>query len=399
MPAILITGKPGQGKTHFAMKKWVSEALKEGRQVFTNIDGCDFDVQPIPVNEQGELDWTLTPDGSLTVYDEAQRLEDKNGFRYFAWANRQKLSDRAVIKEIEYHRHSAKDLVYITQSPKFLHLHLLELINEHYHLTRLRNEKRSQISLWRSWQEKPDSVAAQERAEDIFFQPFDNEIFKHYKSTEEVTDGKTRIPKHFYKLGAIALVAFGLSGALLFNLFGHFSDGHRIGQGAIEKATGDTNGNTNSNTTANSSSGKSTDFSGSIDNTQLISECRKAVNVDKPECKQWFNKLTSEKSSVTSDGKVIQAVSYNPNKPYDFEYQPQVEPTDFPRMSGVVKLSSGKLVALDQQGNYMEGVSQDDCRKWLSGYRPFNYFAVSSNQQSQRSVGELHELKSENSSL
>ena len=394
MPAILITGKPGQGKTHFAMKKWVSEALKEGRQVFTNIDGCDFDVQPIPVNEQGELDWTLTPDGSLTVYDEAQRLEDKNGFRYFAWANRQKLSDRAVIKEIEYHRHSAKDLVYITQSAKFLHLHLLELINEHYHCTRLRNEKRSQISLWRSWQEKPDSVAAQERAEDIFFQPFDNEIFKHYKSTEEVTDGKTRIPKHFYKLGAIALVAFGLAGALLFNLFGHFSDGHRIGQGAIETATGEKQPIKSDNGSISTANLKA-----DAKNLDLSMECRKAVNVDKPECKEWFDKLTTDKASVTSDGKVIQAVSYNPDKPYDFEYQPQVEPTDFPRMSGVVKLSSGKLVAIDQQGNYMTGISQQDCRRWLDGYRPFNYFASSPQQQSQRSVGEPVQFNPETSSL
>lgn len=394
MPAILITGKPGQGKTHFAMKKYVSEAIKAGRQVFTNIDGCDFDVQPIPVNDQGELDWTLTPDGSLTVYDEAQRLEDIKGTRYFAWANRQKLSERAVIKEIEYHRHSAKDLIYITQSAKFLHLHLLELINEHYHCTRLRNEKRSQISLWRSWQEKPDSVAAQERAEDIFFQPFDNEIFKHYKSTEEVTDGKTRIPKYFYKLGAIALVCFGLAGGLLFNMTNHFSDGHRIGQGAIESATGQ-----KQTTKVTDSASLTGDLKADAKNVDLSMECRKAVNVDKPECKEWFDKLTSDKSSVTSTGQVIQAVSYNPNKPYDFDYEPQVQPTDFPRMSGVMRLSSGKLIALDQQGNYMQGVSQQDCQRWLNGYRPFDYFAQKQQSVERVSTSELKQLNPETSSL
>ena len=89
---------------------------------------------------------------------------------------------------------------------------------------------------------------------------------------------------------------------------------------------------------------------------------------------KWFNDLSKNRSSVTASG--VQTVSYNPNKPYDFEYQPQVQPTDFPRMSGVVKLSSGKLVAIDQQGNYMQNISQDDCKKWLSGYRPFNYFAT-----------------------
>ena len=44
-------------------------------------------------------------------------------------------------------------------------------------------------------------------------------------------------------------------------------------------------------------------------------------------------------------------------------------------MSGVVKMANGRLIAIDQQGNYMQSVSQNDCKKWLSGYRPFNYFA------------------------
>ena len=48
-------------------------------------------------------------------------------------------------------------------------------------------------------------------------------------------------------------------------------------------------------------------------------------------------------------------------------------------MSGVVKLSSGRLMAIDQQGNYMTGISQEDCKKYLSGYRPFDYFALKQN--------------------
>ena len=111
--------------------------------------------------------------------------------------------------------------------------------------------------------------------------------------------------------------------------------------------------------------------------------CRQAANLDKPECIKWFDDLSKNRSSVNSNGLVTQTVSYNSNKPYEFEYQPQVQPTDFPRMSGVMKLSSGKLIAVDQQGNYMQNISQEDCRKWLSGYRPFNYFA----QQKQSTEG------------
>ena len=101
---------------------------------------------------------------------------------------------------------------------------------------------------------------------------------------------------------------------------------------------------------------------------------------------------------MTSSG-TVQTVSYNPNKPYDFDYVPQVQPTDFPRMSGVIKLSSGKLMAVDQQGNYMENVSEADCKKWLSGYRPFNYFAQNRQEQRERSAPEPMQTNLETSSL
>ncbi|HGW1746823.1 TPA: hypothetical protein ACNMTN_005613, partial [Klebsiella pneumoniae] len=137
-------------------------------------------------------------------------------------------------------------------------------------------------------------------------------------------------------------------------------------------------------------------------------ECRKAMNLDLPECISWFDQLTKQQSSVLPDGQVFQTVVYNPDKPYDFEYKPQIQPQDFPRMSGVMTLANGRLMAIDQQGNYMSNVSQEDCRKWLSGYRPFNYakapqqqnqYAYSQPEQRERSVPEQPQLNPETSSL
>ena len=134
----------------------------------------------------------------------------------------------------------------------------------------------------------------------------------------------------------------------------------------------------------------------SSDNALDLSlECRKAANVEKPECVQWFDDLSKSKASVSENG--VATVVYDPSKPYEFKHIPQVQPTDFPRMSGVVTLSSGKLMAVDQQGNYMESVSQNDCKKWLSGYRPFNYFSQSQNQQTERSAPEQQVSNPENS--
>ena len=56
-------------------------------------------------------------------------------------------------------------------------------------------------------------------------------------------------------------------------------------------------------------------------------------------------------------------------------------------------------MAVDQQGNYMVDVSQQDCQRWLNGYRPFNYFAQNQNQQRERSVPEQPQLNLETSSL
>ncbi|MEQ1081452.1 zonular occludens toxin domain-containing protein [Acinetobacter seifertii] len=382
MAVILVTGKPGQGKTHFVMKKYVNEAVKEGRPVYTNIDGCNLDVYPIPKNNAGEMDWLLTPEsdvehghkGSLVIYDETQRLTDNKDDRYFAWKGREKISEREVIRELEYHRHSGRDIIFITQSPKLLHLHLLELVNEHYHCTRLRNEKRSQVSLWRSWQEKPDSVAATERAEDVFFVPFDEQVFTQYKSTVEVTDGKARIPKYMYKLAAIAVVAFIISIGLFANIFFHFGDGHRIGQNAIAKAT---ESKENMKNLGQGNKAQPQDKTAQ-ENLVLDQQCSKQYGLTVEQCADLRdpNKRNQQMQQTNDVRMSTIEVQYNPNKPYDVDVSNvQYQVTEKPVFSGCMKKGS-RYVAYTQQGTILSEVSQSDCKRLINqaGDRPFNYF-------------------------
>jgi hypothetical protein len=168
---------------------------------------------------------------------------------------------------------------------------------------------------------------------------------------------------------------------------------------ADKKKAEEITGKTNVPSVSTVSTPNSLSASNVSDNFNPSLECRKAVNLEKPECVKWFDQISKNKNSVSSTGAVVEAVSYNPNKPYDFEYQPQVTPTDFPKMSGVIKLSSGKLIALDQQGNYMQNVSQDDCKKWLSGYRPFNYFAQQKQSTERVSTSESENINFATSSL
>ncbi|ENX18564.1 hypothetical protein F895_00002 [Acinetobacter sp. CIP 64.2] len=404
MPVILVTGKMGQGKTHMVMKKWLIPAVESGRPVYTNIDGCTLDVNPIPENEKGELDWTLTPSSNvqtgqkagLIIYDEAQRQVDKKGIRYFAWAAREKLSTREVIRELEYHRHSGHDIIFITQSPKLLHLHLLELVNEHYHCTRLRNEKRSQVSLWRSWQEKPDSLAATERAEDVFFENFDEKVFTQYKSTEEVTDGKTRIPGYFWKLAIIAAVCFIIAAGLLINGFVHFSGGKRIGQDALDK-TMEAQKQLEERGAKNAPVVQQTSQI-SPELQAKINDCVKQFGWSPEMCREGLDKEYLESKNKQLEAKTGNSmerivVDYNPNKPFDPVVTGGYQVTAMPVFAGCMK-KNGRYVAYTQQGTILHDVSQADCRKVVEdGDRPFNYFVQQQQQQSMQTV------KNENPSL
>jgi zona occludens toxin len=217
-------------------------------------------------------------------------------------------------------------------------------------------------------------------------------LFEYYESASADTI-KLRVPLKLFAILIIPLLGLIMVGNMLFgggsNFLGTIFGSEKEKSAQVTKQN---EVNPLASTGALPAANVSNTFNPSL-------ECRKATNLEKPECVKWFDDLSKNGSSVNSNGQVIQTVSYNPNKPYDFEYHPQVTPTDFPRMSGVMKLSSGKLIAVDQQGNYMQNVSQQDCQKWLSGYRPFNYFAQSKNEQRERSVPEQQQLNPEISSL
>lgn len=411
MPVKLITGATGDGKTHLAVKM-IKDALTEGRPVFTNIKGINEDgfvplegVEPIPMNKDGELDWQLCPEadselgikGSLVVYDEAQKQKDNKNNRYFAWRGREKLSERAVVSELDEHRHRGYDIVFLTQEPNLLHLHLLGFVKEHYHCSRPMNKQCSQVALWRSWQSKPNSEAAVKRAEDVFEVHFDKNIFQHYKSTEMITDKKTRIPKYIKKLWMIGIGCFLL--IIIYLIFGNspffkFStykaalgnkdaqkeviEQNKLGQlqeKAKQQSTVNMNGITNS-----------TAFDPAF-------ECRKSENLNKSECVKWFDSLTKNKASVSAMNNPVYAVptsaqstvTYDPNKPFDdTDLKKNVSYTvvNSPKFSGCMKFKDGYR-AYTEQGTILK-VSQHDCSKLIkdAGNRPYDYFSVRDSQSS-----------------
>jgi hypothetical protein len=350
-----INDRDGQQKFEF---------LQPVRTIYTNINALKIDYVRALIK-----DWRDAPDGSVLVIDEVQNVPPYSD---------QKSKD-SIILDLTIHRHRGFDFYFITQSPSFLHTVVRELIGVHWHITRPYG-RTPKVYQFGSCRQYPNTLVNKLNCESKFsFKP-QPRIFKLYKSTTINTHQK-RLPA-----GLIPLVIF-LGIASMMMMWG-LADKKKADEITTQK-TDSTSSQTASNT------------SHSVSNIDpaLSDKCRQAVNLNDPECVKWFDDLSKNKNFVSSTGAVVQAVSYNPNKPYDFDYQPQVKPTDFPRMSGVMKLSSGKLVALDQQGNYMQNISQEDCKKWLSGYRPFNYFAQQKQSTERVSTSESGNQNIETSTL
>ena len=105
--------------------------------------------------------------------------------------------------------------------------------------------------------------------------------------------------------------------------------------------------------------------------TNLDQDCRKAINVEKPECVEWFNQLSSGSKSINPS---VQTVSYNPSSPYDnLSQNLTYEITSKPVFSGCAKFN-GKYYGYTEQGTKLP-VSKSDCVKLIEdGDRPYNYF-------------------------
>lgn len=317
------------------------------RTIYSNIKALKIDYARALT-----YDWRTCPDGSIIVVDEVQLVEPYSDM---------KDKTNPIIQELTIHRHRGFDFWFITQSPSYMHPTIKELISCHLHITRpyWRTPKIYQFGSLRAY---PNTLINKLNCESKFsFTPKDF-IFKLYKSTS-IDTSKKRFPKGLFGFGAfiifaIMIVTYGLSGGTGF--LGHFF-------GSDEKKA-----STHAKPT-NSLTHNTAVLPNDQNHDALNLECRKAINVEKPECVQWFNDLTNNKTSVQENGTITQAVSYDPNNPYDFAPVATIQVVDYPRLSGCAKNLTGQYVGIDQQGNIMPKIKQSDCKKWLNGERLFDY--------------------------
>jgi len=177
----LITAVPGSGKTLYCIGL-ILKAVKEGRPVYSNIAGMK-----IPQCHPAPDDWRDTPEGSLVIYDEAQQPH-----LYPSTAHRGEIKDERL-RQMEVHRHSGHDLVFVSQSPSFLHHHIRKLAGEHIHLYRAFGSKIVTKYTWQHTVDSPNDRGEQTRADSVPWK-FPKEWFQHYTSATIHTH-KFKLPK------------------------------------------------------------------------------------------------------------------------------------------------------------------------------------------------------------
>lgn len=189
----LITGTPGGGKSLRAV--WYAEQfLREGRAVFGNINGYSRQspipgMTPLVKLKSGKWeggiggDWSKTPDGSVVIYDEAQRDFPQRGAS---------APVPELIRKMETHRHSGHDLLIVTQHPNQVDHWLRRLVGKHDHVRRLGGMSRVALTTADSVMELP--VGVESSSGEKSFWKYPASLYDAYESATFHTV-KHRIPQ------------------------------------------------------------------------------------------------------------------------------------------------------------------------------------------------------------
>lgn len=367
----LVVGQPGTGKTQFLVFK-ILELLAENeklvaegnqpRQIYADIKGL-----MIPEVELSPDDWRDAPDGSIIIYDEVQyrKAYEYKGNQY---------SQDPMIKDLTIHRHTNKDLWLITQDSARIEKGIHKLVDKMYYLKRPASKSNyTNVFEFDKWLSNPDAAAnrnaKQKKYLDFYRFKFSDKYQKLYTSASDHSSIKFRLPRQLYAFGAIILVILSFAALALMNTetfnTKRFEEDHQEKYGIKQDQDKDVS---------------VVDSTVKIASEELSNECRKAINLDRQECKQWFDELSNTNASVNETGQVT--ISYNPNNPFDENLQKQIvyEVVNKPVFSGCMKYGND-YTAYTQQGTKLK-VSKQDCVRLIEeNDRPFDYFTEKSNQQ------------------
>jgi len=347
----LITGGIGTGKSLWTTEQLFQENEKTpDRKIYTDITG---------IKHTGILkapdDWREIPNNSLIVYDEVQYRD------LFSRHNSKR--DKQIL-DLTTIRKRGIELWLITQRARFLNADVLGLVNEHVHLERV-GQKVSNVYIW---QEAELNITKTKKlfAFDKYRWSYPEHLFGFYESIQPDAKHNKRSYLNKAVVGVVITLILALIAGIIF-VYNASKKGISATGVETKKPEKQQTAQPLQNTKSTQSSPVAADLS---------VECRKGVNVEKPECVKWFDEISKNGSSVSTGENGQTLVVYNPSQPYDDQIQKSVsyQVTAQPVFSGCMK-KNGKYVGYTQQGTIID-VSQDDCKRLIeNGDRPFNYFA------------------------
>lgn len=223
MPIALLTGLPGNGKTHELVGFLSDIVATEGRQIYHNgIPGLKLDWQ-----ECDPLKWYDLPDNSIIVIDEAQKVfpVPKVG------------SERPRhVRELETHRHRGFDLVLATQKASLIDSHVRALCQPHIHVERVFGLQQCKRMMWETVQDAID-YHARKNAQ-VKLRRFSPDVYAKYQSATHHTIQR-RIPFKIWALIGL-LILLVIVGALGFWQFNRMASGDAAAKarGVDPKSTG-----------------------------------------------------------------------------------------------------------------------------------------------------------------
>lgn len=206
---VLITGKKGSGKSHFATRiiKDILDTNNGKYEIYANITGLKIDG----VKESPE-DWRDVPNNSIIFYDEAQLLP---------WADNSsvKISSDPRVANMTLIRKQNKHIVLMTQDPTFIHSALRKLVDYHYHLSHPFKDGKPQVFYFHGALTAIDDRGVwKNQAQESFQYKLDQEISNLYESIEPtaVHDQTFKVPKKIIFLRVFIVIALILSVSLGF---------------------------------------------------------------------------------------------------------------------------------------------------------------------------------------
>lgn len=372
----LISAPPRTGKT-LKMIEIIFKHLNDGRFVYTNIIGINIPgVFTFTSEINNPHDWRDLPNGSVVIYDEAHE--------HPAFADRNLIQDKKKMAEVRdigisltLHGHFGFDIYLITQNPKLLAPEILASVGTHYIMRRKFGMNMATIFEYGEAKTAFSKSTAKEALVTTYWK-YPKHLYKYYISSENHNIRNT-FPIKYLLFACIPLFLFyiGYNNASDTGFFGLFSKDEKK---QVEQKN------------ENDVKLEQPVLNEKQSEQAMIDTCLLDENIKKVECIDFFEQLSkkrNEQKTINSEHYQLNgsaslddnvngysySVEYDISKPYENDFSKATrQVSQLPVLAGCAIDLKNQCNCYTQQMTIIK-ISQTDCKRYMSGDKPFNPFS------------------------